>query len=617
MIDLLKKQVKSILKNNDGNDTVVKEAEVPGAWMKHPNPQERREQWMSLNGTWSLNDSDILVPFCPESRLSGFAGNLMNETGSMYYEKSFRVNPSLDKWKESTRYLLHFDGVDQKFTAILNDTPIGFHEDGYTKAVFDVTESINKKGDNRLKVIAIDRLDKTLPYGKQKKNRGGMWYTPCSGIWKSVWIEAVPERHIEGIRIETTLSSIKLKMNYGDFPCENVRIKIGVPQLKNLQNAEKTEGAKDEYFSFSFLVDQNAIESNIQIDLNDKVTNLGNPFPVKNWCPEEPWLYDLTIDAGEDRVCTYFGLRTVSLGTAEKANRIFLNGKPVFLHGVLDQGYYSDGLYLPKEEEEYERDILRMKELGFNTLRKHIKVESDWFYYYCDIHGMLVMQDMVNSGHYRYMRDTILPTFGFKINDEKLRTVSSRRKHNFVVHVRNVQEMVYDHPSVIAYTIFNEGWGQHTSDHYYRYLKSLDPSRIIDTTSGWFAGMESDFDSRHVYFWLRKILPDKRYKEKPILISECGGYSFAVSGHVESKKTYGYGVCKSEKELMSKINRMYDEMIIPGIPQGISGCIYTQLSDVEDEINGLYTYDREVLKADSEQFKTIREKIDAAFSECV
>lgn len=581
-------------------------------WMKHPNPQEKRQNWMSLNGIWELNGKKVNIPFCPESKLSGYEGEITDKKGRMSYKTTFTVDKNMVKTREA-RFFLHFDGVDQRFTAVLNGMPIGFHEDGYTKAVFDVTDTITTKSLNILKVMAIDKLDKTLPYGKQKKNRGGMWYTTCSGIWKSVWLECVPERHITGLKFDTTLTAVHIKMNFDDFPGEVLKIKIRTPEIKSLASDSEEKKQKESYAIASVKIDSDIIENGIIVDIGNLKTNRGNSMPVLNWSCEEPWLYDISLEVGEDKVESYFGLRTVSTKVINGKKRILLNGEPVFLHGVLDQGYFIDGLYLPKDEAEYERDVIRMKELGFNMLRKHIKTESDWYYYYCDIHGMMIVQDMVNSGQYRYMRDTILPTVGFKIDNERLRAVSSKRRHNFLKHIKNVTDMLYNHPSIVVYTIFNEGWGQHTSSHYYSYLKKLDDTRLIDTTSGWFAGSKSDFDSRHIYFRLKKIKEDKKYPGRPIFVSECGGYSYSIEGHLfNPEKSYGYGACKSVKELSARINKLYDDMIIPGIKEGACGCVYTQLSDVEDEINGMYTYDREICKVDKETMAGIRKKLDDA-----
>jgi hypothetical protein len=249
-----------------------------------------------------------------------------------------------------------------------------------------------------------------------------------------------------------------------------------------------------------------------------------------------------------------------------------------------------------------------MKELGINLLRKHCKVEPDYFYYACDKLGMLVMQDMVNSGSYSFIRDTALPTIGFKKRGD-LTGTGGKRKEFFKAHVENTIEQVYNHPSVVAYTIFNEGWGQFESDKMYEYVKSLDATRLADATSGWFAQEKNDFDSEHIYFKAIEMEP----KERPMFLSECGGYSMAVEGHYYSKyNVYGYGGSEDASKLTDDIVNLYEVMVLPAAPKGMCGCIYTQLSDVEDEINGLYTYDRKVCKVEKERMTAMAERLQRA-----
>jgi len=274
----------------------------------------------------------------------------------------------------------------------------------------------------------------------------------------------------------------------------------------------------------------------------------------------------------------------------------------------LDQGYFCDGLFLPAKAEEYEKDILRMKELGYNMLRKHIKVEPESFYYACDGLGMLVMQDMVNNGGYNFMLDTALPTLGFKTRKDTKGKIEGKQKEFFKQHTKETIEHLYNHPSIVAYTIFNEGWGQFNSDEMYTYVKELDPTRLADSTSGWFAQQKNDFDSEHIYF---KVIPLEP-KERPLFVSECGGYTMAVGGHYYSKYAqYGYGASDTKEALTKDIVYMYENMIIPYVKDGVCGCVYTQLSDVEDEINGLYTYDRKVCKVVKEDMLAMSEKIYA------
>ncbi len=282
-----------------------------------------------------------------------------------------------------------------------------------------------------------------------------------------------------------------------------------------------------------------------------------------------------------------------------------LNGEPVFLHGVLDQGYFKDGIFLPETEEGYDEDILRMKELGFNLLRKHIKVEPEYFYYACDKLGMLVMQDMVNNGSYSFVRDTALPTVGFKKRSDKKLNRSQKVRDVFRLHTKETIEHLYNHPCIVAYTIFNEGWGQFLADEMYDMVKGLDATRLVDATSGWFAQKKSDFDSEHIYFRLKKL----RVKERPLFLSECGGYQYMIKDHFFGEKEYGYGACEDSDELTSRIEEMYEKMLLPYIADGVCGCVYTQLSDVEGEINGMYTYDRKVCKVDKKRMQKIAEKL--------
>ncbi len=279
------------------------------------------------------------------------------------------------------------------------------------------------------------------------------------------------------------------------------------------------------------------------------------------------------------------------------------------MHGLLDQGYFCDGIFLPAEPEEYERDILRMKELGYNMLRKHIKVEPEAFYYYCDKHGMLVMQDMVNNGEYSFIFDTALPTIGMK-NRSDVKKTENETMRIFKAHTKETMEHLYNHPSIVAYTIFNEGWGQFNSDEMFDFVKGLDDTRLVDSTSGWFAQKKNDFDSEHIYF---KTTPPT-IKERPVFVSECGGYSQVVAGHYFSRyNTYGYGSSEDSDALTEMIIKMYHEMIIPGLDRGICGCIYTQVSDVEDEVNGLYTYDRKVCKVNKEKMQELSKEIYSHF----
>ena len=578
---------------SETGEEFIAEKQMP--WQEYPRPQMRRDKYCLLNGTWKCNGSDILVPFAPQAPLSGYGKKVDDK---LIYEKTF-VLPS-DFTKE--RILLHFGAVDQIATVWLNGEKLGSHEGGYLPFSFDITKAVKRAGENQLKVEVIDTLSKDYPYGKQTKKRGGMWYTPVSGIWQTVWLEETADTYIEKIIMTPDLKGVEIELVLGGSYKENVDGTQNSCGKDNVGFEVTVEIEPGNMVTKYFEGKKGRLEVDGLVDKN------GKTHAAKHWTTDTPHLYSINIRCGEDAVDSYFALRTIAIEKQNGVNRVVLNGKPVFMHAVLDQGYFCDGLFLPAKAEEYEKDILRMKELGYNMLRKHIKVEPESFYYACDGLGMLVMQDMVNNGGYNFIFDTALPTFGFKKRNDAKGNIEGKCKEFFKQHTKETIEHLYNHPSIVAYTIFNEGWGQFNSDEMYDYVKELDPTRLADSTSGWFAQEKNDFDSEHIYF---KVIPLEP-KERPLFVSECGGYTMAVEGHYYSKYAqYGYGASDTKEALTKDIVFMYEHMILPSVKNGVCGCVYTQLSDVEDEINGLYTYDRKVCKVVKEDMLKLAEKLQS------
>ncbi len=551
-------------------------------WNTYPRPQMKRDSFFCLNGTWevSVNGGEpqpIRIPFCPESRLSGICLE-PSEANTLIYRKTF----TLPEGFEGGRILLHFGAVDQKAAAYLNGQFIGMHEGGYEPFDLDLTDRLQTE--NHLVVEVWDDLrPHTLPYGKQRADRGGMWYTPVSGIWQTVWVEAVPRSHVEHLRVDTTqdTATITAYVTYGDFP-EDV-----FPEGK---------------------VTVHTPDGDLTVPMIEGKATVKVPSP-RLWSPEDPYLYEFTVEVGYDKVQSYFALRTLEIKKVDGIPRLCLNGKPYFLHALLDQGYWSDGIYTPAAPECYEQDILAMKSLGFNTLRKHIKVEPEQFYYDCDRLGMLVMQDMVNNGHYSFIRDTALPTIGIKkLSDKRLHRDKATRKA-FDYGMTSTVGQLRNHPCIVYWTIFNEGWGQFDGDTAYHSLREMDSTRFIDTASGWFKVKNTDVDSEHVYFKPVKL----KYSDKPMVLSEFGGYAWKIDDHAANPDhTYGYRMFKDGQSFEEALVKLYEDEIIPAVSKGLCGAVYTQVSDVEDETNGLLTYDRRLLKVKAEAMQEIARKLNKA-----
>ena len=533
-------------------------------WQSYPRPQLMREDWLCLNGSWQLeyqgNRQSVLVPYCVESRLSGVK-NPPVPGCELVYSRSFRIP---EAW-QGRRILLHFGAVMRRAVVLVNGRELCRHENGYLPFSAEITEAL-QPGENELTVRVVNDLDPRWPWGKQRVKRGGMWYTPCSGIWQTVWLEPVPDRWIRSLEIRTGL-------NWAELTADGIS-----------EGSVELEGT--------------------EYPLQNGTARIEFPEP-RLWTPEDPYLYRFTLTGDGDRVSSYFALRTLSTETVDGIPRLCLNGKPYFFHGLLDQGYWSDGLYTPASPEAFAADILAMKGLGFNTLRKHIKVEPERFYYDCDRLGMIVFQDMVNNGAYRFLGDTLLPTLRLLKRKDTRQNRDPETRRNFLQAMEDTVRQLQNHPSICLWTIFNEGWGQFCADEAYRRLKELDPTRFVDATSGWFHQKASDVDSLHIYFTKLRLGKQKL----PQLLSEFGGYVWKDPAHsFNPQKTYGYRIYKTREAFVEGLRALYGSLI-PLLDRGLCGAIYTQVSDVEDETNGLLTFDRAVQKLRPEEFSDLSARL--------
>jgi len=548
-------------------------------WQVYPRPQMKRDSYINLNGSWDFAvgearpetyDRTILVPFCPECLLSGVQEHFPEGSG-LWYRRSFFLPEGFRKDK----VLLHIGAADQVADVWVNGTHAGRHEGGYEAFCMDITGALQEE--NELVICCRDDLnDQSFPYGKQvlPEKRGGMWYTPVSGIWQTVWLESVPKAYVEKLIITPRGDTAVI----ATFPALNGTVRVeglGEFPLKNGSASVKVDAPR-------------------------------------YWSPEDPYLYHFTLEAGEDIVESYFALRTLEIRKIGDYQRLCLNGKPYFFHGLLDQGYWSDGLLTPPAPESYADDILAMKKLGFNTLRKHIKVEAEEFYYQCDKLGMIVWQDMVNNSDYNFFRDTAVPTARIQKLDDRMMHANPEHRASFKKYAEAVVRQLYNHPSICYWTIFNEGWGQFDSDNVYEWFRKLDSTRFIDSTSGWFRRKKSDVDSFHVYFRKVKLKAGK----KPLVLSEFGGYSYKPEGHVyNTENTYGYGKYQDMDAFTAAVEELYNEQIVPAVRSGLCAAIYTQVSDVQDETNGLLTYDRKVEKLSAAPMRLIARTLQEAVQE--
>ena len=555
---------------------------------EHPTPQMMRDSWLCLNGAWDFYKEStdgtksfagqIVVPFSPETPNSGLPEGFVLQSGEkLVYRRTFVLDERLLRGTT----LLHFGAVDSQCEVLWNGKPIGGHRGGFTAFTIDVSD-VAVLGENEITVICTDEATRNGDArGKQSDKRGGIWYTPQSGIWQTVWLESMPKKYLRGLKIVPN--------------AENKTVTLSCDSFGETQTVVVYDGEREI----------------LRAAFADAVT-LAYDFDL--WSPESPKLYDmvLTNESG-DCVRSYFGVR--SFGTCKDTNertRLTLNGKPYFFNGVLDQGYWSDGFLTYPSDKAAIDELTRLRDMGFNTVRKHIKIEPMRWYYHCDRLGLIVWQDFVNGGgDYKFTHVAAFPFLGFHHRDDDYRYFArenAEMRAAFEAMADETIEQLYNCVSIGLWVPFNEGWGQFDSAQMTEHVRQKDPTRLIDSVSGWHdQGVgKTDMRSLHTYYTPLKVPKDPR----PVVLSEFGGYSMKIDGHVfDAEKEFGYKKFKTPEALLAALRVLYLEKLLPLIGKGLCGAIYTQVSDVEEEINGLWTYDRKVVKIPVDEMKKINDAV--------
>ena len=557
---------------------------------EYPRPQFVRDSYMNLNGEWDCsltnvsNNSEIIiyegkiiVPFPIESRLSGVEDLSLNPGQILYYKKII----DLSKLENKGKFLLHFGAVDQTATLYINNKYVGEHDGGYHPFYFDITNYIQDISKTEILVKVIDNYSANgASFGKQGEPRRSIFYQKIGGIWQTVWLESVPNTYIK---------DVKITPNYDDH---SISFFMTLEENININNSI-TGQIK--------IFDENKAIINSSNLLPKKEINITLPNNFRSWSPEDPYLYRVEYTYGKDVVKSYFGMRKFSIGPDENnIMRLFLNNKPYFQNGVLDQGFWSDGIYTAPSDEALKYDIQTMKDLGFNMLRKHIKIEPKRWYYHCDTLGMLVWQDQPSGGSFPYNRAD--DSFYYPDDDYELYNRTNEiGRMNFLRDLNRTLDNLYNSPCISTWVPFNEGWGQFDSVKIAKMVKAIDKTRFVDHVSGYVDHFGPDFRSLHIYFDTIKIEKDEM--NRPIVLSEYGGYGLKVKGHLGSTEQFSYIMHKDKEELTLSIANLIKNEIYPNLIKGLCAAVYTQLSDVEQEINGFLTYDRKVLKVNEKEIR--------------
>ena len=580
---------------------------------EYPRPAMRRDSCEILNGPWQYAitqtaeypaawQGSILVPYSPEAPASG-VGRTLQPGQWLHYHRLFAPPAG-----EGGRVLLHFGAVDYACAVQVNGHLAGGHRGGYWPFTLDITDLLNGTGRNSLWVAVQDPTGHgTQARGKQTLKPGGMFYPAQSGIWQTVWLERVPDNYIQTLTVTP------------DYDARTVTVRVHTAKPGGAVNLWAMVRAGGVTIAEDWGSDEADQDGEVTLNIPEE-----HFFP---WSPDTPFLYDLTVGTNQgeeaefDTVHSYFALRKWSCAPdAHGVLRFCLNDKPILLNGLLDQGYWPEGLYTPPSDAAVERELSEVKALGFNLLRKHAKIEPQRWYYHCDRLGLIVWQDIVNGGSaynlwfVTYLTNVLQPLLRRFPDGKAAYSLLSRAKpagrEEYAHELADTVQALRCHPCIACWVPFNEGWGQFDAGKAVEALRTLDGTRLVDEASGWFDQGGGDVHSLHNYFYPLRIRPQKR----TVALSEYGGIAWPMPGHEPPRKTYGYGTAKDRQELTARYKKLQLKTVLPQLEKGLSALVYTQLTDVEDEVNGLFTYDRAAVKPDANAVRSVNAALAAEFA---